>query len=413
MRPRILSLFSGYGGLDLALHDVLGAETAYVADIEPGPRKVLAHRFPNAPNLGDVTKIDWAALRGQVDIIAGGSPCQDLSHAGKRAGMTDGTRSNLWVQMREAIATIRPGLVAWENVRGALSATADSDLEWCPGCMGDPGHGGASLRALGRVVGDLAELGYDARWVGLRAADVGACHGRYRVFLVAHPHGEPRHQWRVAAPGQAPRGWALGDATGCDRAPLTLLPTPLTSDAKALGPGDLRRHEPQLRALPLLLPTPSASQFNDGEDVESWQARRERVKDTAANGNGFGMPLSIAVRLLPTPAVADVTGGRERRGGTRSNELLLNGIARYKQFGEYAPAIARQAATFGLPAPDPTEPGKNGPRLSARFAEWMMGLPAGWVTGVPGVTRSEALRLIGNGVFPQQAAAALRWLLTA
>ena len=106
-------------------------------------------------------------------------------------------------------------------------------------------------------------------------------------------------------------------------------------------------------------------------------------------------------------------GGRERRGGTRSNELLLNGIARYKQFGEYAPAIARQAATFGLPAPDPTEPGKNGPRLSARFAEWMMGLPAGWVTGVPGVTRSEALRLIGNGVFPQQAAAALRWLLTA
>ena len=159
MRPRILSLFTGAGMLDLALHDVLGAETAYVADIEPGPRKVLAHRFPNAPNLGDVTKIDWAALRGQVDIIAGGSPCQDLSHAGKRAGMTDGTRSNLWVQMREAIATIRPGLVVWENVRGALSAAADSDLEWCPGCMGDPGDRGPALRALGRVVGDLAELG--------------------------------------------------------------------------------------------------------------------------------------------------------------------------------------------------------------------------------------------------------------
>ena len=158
-------------------------------------------------------------------------------------------------------------------------------------------------------------------------------------------------------------------------------------------------------------PTPRPSQFNDGEDVESWQARRERVKETAANGNGFGMPLAIAVKLLPTPSVADAMGGHERRGGSRGNELLLKGIGRYEQFGDYVPAIARQEAAFGLPAPDPTEPGRNGPRLSARFAEWMMGLEAGWVTGVPGVSRSEALRLLGNGVVPQQASAAVRWLL--
>ena len=350
MRPRILSLFSGYGGLDLALHDVLGAETAYVADIEPGPRKVLAHRFPNAPNLGDVTKIDWAALRGQVDIIAGGSPCQDLSHAGKRAGMTDGTRSNLWVQMREAIATIRPGLVVWENVRGALSATADSDLEWCPGCMGDPGHGGPALRALGRVVGDLAELGYDARWVGLRAADVGACHGRYRVFLVAYPAGHP---------------WRLGDRDGAGAA-----------DADGVRwravLGGVRPRKPD--------------------------ARRGPAADTDSLGRDGG---GRAWGGRPESADGD-------RGPVR---LLLKGIARYERFGEYTPAIARQVATFGLPAPEPTEPGKNGPRLSARFAEWMMGLPAGWVTGVPGMTRSEALRLLGNGVVPQQAGAALRWLL--
>ena len=77
--------------------------------------------------------------------------------------------------------------------------------------------------------------------------------------------------------------------------------------------------------------------------------------------------------------------------------------------GPYQAAIARWEQTIGRPAPAPTEPGRNGnPRLSAEFAEWMMGLPAGWVTAVPGVTRSEALKLAGNGVVPKQAAEALR-----
>src|SRR3546814_20397526 len=77
-------------------------------------------------------------------------------------------------------------LVVWENVRGALSAPADSDLEPCAGCVGGVDDGPV-LRALGRVLGDLAELGYDARWYGLRAADVGAPHGGFRVFLFVPP----------------------------------------------------------------------------------------------------------------------------------------------------------------------------------------------------------------------------------
>lgn len=115
--------------------------------------------------------------------------CQDLSTAGRRAGMTDGTRSNLWVAMRDAIAALQPTYVVWENVRGALSAPASSVLEHCPGCMGDSRHRGPDLRALGRVLGDLAELGFDAEWHSLRAADVGACHGRFRVFVLAHAVG--------------------------------------------------------------------------------------------------------------------------------------------------------------------------------------------------------------------------------
>jgi DNA (cytosine-5)-methyltransferase 1 len=157
------SLFAGYGGIELALSSVLDVRPAWFVEFDKAPSKVLAHHWPDVPNHGDVTKIDWTTVE-PVDIITGGSPCQDLSHAGKRAGMTEGTRSNLWVQMREAINVIRPRLVVWENVRGAFSAPADSALEPCPGCVGD-GDDGPVLRALGRVLGDLADLGYDCSLV--------------------------------------------------------------------------------------------------------------------------------------------------------------------------------------------------------------------------------------------------------
>lgn len=189
---------------------------------------------------------------------------------------------------------------------------------------------------------------------------------------------------------------------------------------------------------------------NDGEGTDAWLARREEVKARGINGNGMGMPLTIAVQLLPTvkatnnenrssewasgpnlgealgvvpasprnnpllptPSVADAMGGHERRGGKRGDELLLKGIATHERFGQYAPAIARQEQAFGYPAPSPTEPGKNGkPRLSARFAEWMMGAPPGWLTDIPGISRNEALKLCGNGVVPAQAAHALRLML--
>lgn len=179
------SLFAGTGALDLGVQSVLGGSTAWVCEIEPAPSKILAHHLPDAPNLGDITAVDWSEVE-PVDVLTGGSPCQDLSHAGKRTGMTEGTRSNLWVQMREAIAALRPRLVVWENVRGALSAPADSEMEPCSGCVGGPDDGPV-LRALGRVVGDLSELGYVGGWRGLRAADVGAPHGRFRIFLFAAP----------------------------------------------------------------------------------------------------------------------------------------------------------------------------------------------------------------------------------
>lgn len=158
-----------------------------MSDIDPGACKVLEARFPGAPNIGDMTRVDWRDVP-PVDVICGGTPCQDLSAAGRRAGMTEGTRSNLWVAMREAIAIIRPRLVVWENVRGALSAKASSasDMEPSQGSVGVGGDG-PLLRALGRVLGDLTDLGFDAEWTTVPASAVGAPHRRERVFLIAWP----------------------------------------------------------------------------------------------------------------------------------------------------------------------------------------------------------------------------------
>ena len=185
---RIGSIFSGYGGADLAVRSVWpDATPAWFVEFDKHPSTVLARHWPDVPNYGDVTAVDWAAVE-PVDILTGGFPCQDLSHAGKRAGLRPGTRSGLWEHMAYAIDQLRPALVLIENVRGLLSAEAHSNLErdcWCVGDEREP-----ALRALGAVLGDLADLGYDARWTSVRAADVGAPHGRFRVFILAHSHGE-------------------------------------------------------------------------------------------------------------------------------------------------------------------------------------------------------------------------------
>ena len=360
--PRIGSLFTGVGGLDLAVTGFTDGRLAWASDIDPAACRVLAHRFPGIPNLGDITRIDWALVE-PIDVLCGGTPCQDLSVAGRRAGLAPGTRSNLWAGMREVIAALRPAYIVWENVRGALSAAADSRLEPCPGCVGDSGHRKPALRALGRVLGDLANLGYDARWHGLYASDAGAPHPRYRVFLlgVARDTGcEQWVSWRAAAAAQAQTRRASGDIAG---------PGGLFAAHAASGP-DLT-----------LLPTPSACMANDGESIDSWEARRRRVRDSARNGNGMGTPLAIAVQ--------------------------------HPEWGKYTAAIHRWERILGRRAPAPIQPGRTGtPRLSARFAEWMMGLSDGWVTDIPGITRTAALRLLGNSVVPQQAHQALHHITT-
>lgn len=137
------------------------------------------------------------------------------------------------------------------------------------------------------------------------------------------------------------------------------------------------------------------------------------IPASGVNGNGMGKPLAIAAaELLPTPQVADVTGGHKHRSGDRAGEPLLPGAVDEVHFGKYGRAIARTEIIVGRPAPAPAIPdGRNGKRrLHSKFVEWMMLLPEGHVTG-RGLGRSAELARLGNGVVPLQAAFAVSDLM--
>lgn len=185
----------------------------------------------------------------------------------------------------------------------------------------------------------------------------------------------------------------------------SLLETPQARDGKgapadgynAGGPGQVngRGIPDSLPAIEQLLPTPTAS-ISTGP---------------GSGGRDGGLNLQTQVdRLMQTPSAADALGGHLNRGGARSGELLLKGQMREAgpagNFGPYRAAVERWAVVLGRPAPPPVNAG----RLNPRFVEWMMGLPEGHVTDLPNIPNSAALKALGNGVVPQQAALALTLL---
>lgn len=393
------SLFTGYGGLDLAVEAVTGARTIWCSDNDAGACKILAHRFPDVPNLGDITWLDWSAVP-RPEVLTGGFPCQDVSMAGRRAGMKPGTRSGLWQIMAKAIDALRPALVVAENVRGLLSADAHSDVEPCPWCVGDPGDE-PPLRALGAVLGDLADIGYDAAWHGLTAASVGAPHGRFRVFIVAwpqsgHAHGGDRSRWTsTGLKGEA--GSQVGPAANAD----------------GLGherAGDARGR----RGRPANGGVAAADPPSDGRN-EGRPESAGIIRGSDAAQCGDAAPTADSDRVGPQGiAERDRQPQAGRAGAAQGDDpdgRLGSADATGTAWGQFEPAI-RRWERLTRPAPAPTETSSRGAqRLSPRFVEWMMGLPDGHVTDVPELTRFDQLKALGNGVVPAQAAAALRILL--
>lgn len=350
---RVGSLFSGYGGLDLAVEHALDAETIWFSENNENVARVFAHHWPDAPNLGDITTINWNDVP-PVDVLCGGFPCQDVSTVGKRAGLAPGTRSGLWSHMAAAIEVLQPKIVVIENVRGLLSSPAIRasmegdddercnpdpaapsgatlrDLEPDPWGLGD--IAARPLRAAGAVLGDLADLRYDAQWIGLPASLVGAPHPRLRIFILAWPQGTVSHTARNRLDT---RRRDLGASTS------------KTRNDRALSSGDRL-----------------------GAQRTRWLAEQEqRVGDT----------------VVP-----------DRR--------------HLHRWGRYAHAIAQWEHITGREAPAPAllKDGA-GPRPAPEFTEWLMGLPADWVTDSShGLTRNQQTSVLGNGVLPLQATTALR-----
>lgn len=166
---RYVSLFSGIEAASVAWGP-LGFEPVAFAEVEPFCCDLLEKRFPEVPNLGDVTEIDWSDYRGAVDVVVGGSPCQAFSLAGNRGGLAD-ERGRLMFEYVRAVREIRPRWIVWENVPGALSS-----------------EGGEAFRCLLR---ELDGLGYGLAGRVLDAQFFGVAQRRRRLFLVGH-HGDPR-----------------------------------------------------------------------------------------------------------------------------------------------------------------------------------------------------------------------------
>ncbi|MCY0959632.1 DNA cytosine methyltransferase [Streptomyces sp. H27-H5] len=497
---RIGSLCSGYGGLDMAVMDLLGATVAWHCQYDPDDKhqyaaRILAHHWPHVPNHGDVTAVDWSAVE-PVDILTAGFPCQDVSLAGKRAGVIGdtvvpagallcgncrwgdhdhatceaaspsgavpsrlsgmaaaaavaelntrdladpagpppervikGTRSGLWFHVARAIAILRPRLVVIENVRGLLSAKAVRGVGPDGTPVDEDGGDADTLRAVGAVLGDLADLGFDAEWHVQRASEIGAPHQRERVFIIAWPAADTDHERveRAGGPGREPQRHvarphrAAADAQGEGQQGRGVRGRPTGGRPAAQDPDRSTRGERGVAA-------PGQEEAGRARP-DSRRRGRAPVADAEGERHGDARPTgergipAAAVRSgvadVPDPASAgrgegssipDGIDGTPSAGG--EGEPSRDGAQRVSgdriEWGQYAPAVERWEAVTGRPAPRPTD---DRGRLTAEFVEWMMGLAHGHVTAVPGLSRPAQLKALGNGVVPQQAAHAIRFLL--
>ena len=182
------SLFSGIGGLDLGLERA-GMKVIWQSEIDPYCNKVLKKHWPEVPNHGNIKDIDWGTVE-RPNIICGGYPCQPFSTAGKRRG-TDDPR-HLWPWVRTAISELRPDYAILENVRGHLTM------------------GGTA------VIGDLAEIGYDAEWRIVSAAGLGAPHRRDRLIIVAYPNSSYKTNGRQRKDVPRENRSGANDGSGSD-----------------------------------------------------------------------------------------------------------------------------------------------------------------------------------------------------
>ena len=342
------SLCTGYGGLDIAVERYFDAKTVWVSEIDKYASQLIDARI-NKPNLGNLKVIDWATVE-PIDVLTAGYPCQPFSHAGHRKGVED--ERHLWPYIKQAISVLRPKFVVLENVRGHFSL------------------------GFREVLGELTEIGYDAKWRLVRASDVGAPHRRERLFIVAYPNDKGLQSGSGSGYGfkQSSVEHSHTDSCGCALVGNT---------SRTLG----HQGQPQ-------------SQFD--------QLVEEIVTNT--NGDSCTQPrrtnrnLSTESAGLPRWENEGIAGAKYRGSGeivpNTNNRGRVGAMSRPSQRYDSCSEMHLQTV------PPALDQGK----LNPMFVEYMMGLPKGWVTNV-GLSRTQQLKILGNGVVPQQAYYALQLLL--
>lgn len=281
---KVGSLCTGYGGLDMAVEEYFDAETVWVSEIDKYASQLIELKIKK-PNLGDLKLVDWASVE-PIDILTAGYPCQPFSHAGQRQGTNDAR--HIWPYIKTAISVLRPSIVILENVRGHLSL------------------------GFSTVLGDLAEIGYDAQWTLVRASDVGAPHRRERLFVIA---------------------------------------TPQHTNTDSIG---------------------------------------QPLVGNISGEVGYQGESQFIIGQLEQEIISDSSGKRQSSIGN---------LQRLR--GRFTP----RCEMYLQDIPNALDQDK----LNAEFVEYMMGLPLGWVTDC-GLSRAQQLKILGNGVVPQQAHYALELL---
>jgi DNA (cytosine-5)-methyltransferase 1 len=285
---RVLSLFAGIGGFDLGLERTGGFETVAFCEIEPFAVRVLNKNWPEVSVYGDVRELTGEGLRAAgiiPDVICGGFPCQDISFAGKGAGLA-GERSGLWFEFARLIGEIRPQFVIVENVAALLS------------------------RGLGDVLGTLASLGYDAEWHCIPACAVGAPHRRDRIWILAHPNGglhagelgtgENRpapagSESRDAGEGKAPHGQRVRAEPGASREDVA------DAERRRLQGGDEQRAR-----TPTVIPAAYRRHRRGGEFGQAW--RTEPDVGRVAHGVPHSMERLRGLGNAVVPQIPELIG---------------------------------------------------------------------------------------------------------
>ena len=351
---KIGSLCTGYGGLDMAVEAVFDAETVWVSEIDKYASQVIKERFW-VTNHGDLKTINWHEVE-PIDILTAGYPCQPFSHAGERKGLND--ERHIFPYILEAISILRPRYAIMENVRGHLTL------------------------GFKEVLKGLAEVGYDAKWRIVRASDVGAPHQRARLFIIAEPANTNsiRTNMGEVQATQGSQGQSQSESCQC---------CAVTANTNSFGQ--------QIQI---------ARKYTGKQELAS-----DGNTQTVTNTDSHACEESRRTDRSIQSTTSEIIDGSDRSidGNCCATDCNPNNqcVTHNWTMSQLGRRFATRCEMRLQRTPNPLD--LEG-RLNAVFVEYMMGLPEGWVTDL-GFSRAQQLKMLGNGVVPQQAEYAIHQLL--